>query len=173
MRVFKLLLFLVVVAVAALAYVVLVPFGPQHEVFVDIAPHTGTVGIASALERNGVVRSRWVFAALREIEGGSLKAGEYRFAEPASMLTVYDRLERGDVFTVELVIPEGFNLFDIAGAVQAAGLGSREAFLRGGGGGYGADPAVGSAGERRWRGTCFRIRTGSVGIRRCRRCCRR
>lgn len=129
MRVFKLLLFLLVVAVAAVGYVVLAPFGPEHELFVDIAPHTGTVGIGAALEEKGIVRSRWIFAALREIEGGSLKAGEYRFAEPASMLEVYRRLERGDVYTVEVMIPEGFNLFDVAGAVQAAGLGSRDGFL--------------------------------------------
>ena len=129
MRMWKLLLLLVLVAVAALGYVVLVPFGPSQATFVDIPARTGTVGIASALERGGAVRNRWVFAALREIEGGTLKAGEYRFGQPASMLEVYDRLRRGDVFTVAVVIPEGFNLFDVAGAVEAAGLASREDFL--------------------------------------------
>lgn len=129
MRVFKLLLFLVLVAGAAVGYLALVPFGASQPVFVQIPPRTGTLGIATALERAGVVRSRWVFAAMREIEGGTLKAGEYRFVAPASMTTVYDRLRRGDVFTVTVVIPEGDNLFDVAAAVEAAGLTSREAFL--------------------------------------------
>ncbi len=129
MRVLKLLLFLALVAVAALGYLVLVPFGPEHPVFVNIPPRTGTVGIAAALEGGGVVRSRWAFAALREVEGGTLKAGEYRFVQPASMLEVYQRLRRGDVFTVQVVIPEGYNLFDVAGAVEAAGLAPREEFL--------------------------------------------
>lgn len=129
MRVLKLLLLVVLVAVAALAYVVLAPYGPERAVFVEIPPRTGTLGIASALEAGGAVRSAWIFAMLREGEGGTLKAGEYRFAGPASMLTVYDRLRRGDVFTVALVIPEGYNLFDVAGAVEGAGLGSRESFL--------------------------------------------
>ena len=129
MRVLKLLMLVLVVAVAGLGYLVVASFGPGHETFVEIPPHTGTMGIASALEANGVVRNRWVFAALREVKGGTLKAGEYRFAQPASMLAVYDRLRRGDIFTVQVVIPEGYNLFDVAAAVEAAGLAPRDAFL--------------------------------------------
>ncbi len=129
MRVVKLLLFLFVVAGAALAYLVISPYGPASPTFVEIPAHTGTLEIATTLERQKAVRSRWVFAMLREMEGGTLKAGEYRFAQPASMLGVYDRVRRGDVFTVAVVIPEGYNLFDVAGAVEAAGLGTREEFL--------------------------------------------
>ena len=33
-----------------------------------------------------------------------------------------DRLRRGDVYTIQVVIPEGYNLFDVAGAIEAAGL---------------------------------------------------
>ena len=129
MRGLRWLLFLLVVAVAALGFLVLAPFGPEQPVFVDIPAHTGTLGMGTALEQGGVVRSRWLFAGLRELEGGSLKAGEYRFAEPASLLEVYRRLRRGDVFTVAVVIPEGYNLFDIALAVEAAGLASQQDFL--------------------------------------------
>ena len=128
-RVWKLLLLFVAVVVAALGYLVLVPFGPTAATFVDIPAHTGTLGIATALELGGAIRNRWIFAVLREMEGGTLKAGEYRFTQPASMLDVYDRLRRGDVFTVAVVVPEGYNLFDVAGAVEAAGLAPREAFL--------------------------------------------
>ncbi len=130
MRALRWLVFLGIVALAAVVYVVLAPFGPVGETFVEIAPRTGTVGIATALADAGVVRSAWMFAGLREIEGGTLKAGEYRFAQPASMLTVYGRMRRGDVYTVALVIPEGFDVFDVAQAVAAAGLGSQEAFLQ-------------------------------------------
>lgn len=129
MRVLKLLLFLVLVAVAAVGYFALVPFGPSQPIFVEIAPHTGTLGIAAALENAGAVRNRWLFAAMREVEGGTLKAGEYRFAAPASITAVYDRLRRGDVYTVLVVIPEGYNLFDVAAAVEGAGLTTRAAFL--------------------------------------------
>lgn len=130
MRLFRLLLFVLVVAALAVAYIVLAPYGPTAETFLDIAPHTGTEGIGAALEHGGVIRNRWVFTAMRELEGGTLKAGEYRFDHPASMLEVYDRLRRGDVYTVAIVVPEGFNVFDIAQAVEAAGLASHEAFLQ-------------------------------------------
>lgn len=130
MRAFRWLLLGLVFAVVGLVYMVLAPFGPPQPVFIEIPAHTGTLGIGSALEAGGAVRSGWVFAALREMQGGTLKAGEYRFGGPASMLAVYDRLRRGDVFTVQVVIPEGFTLFDVAAAVEAAGLAPREEFLR-------------------------------------------
>lgn len=129
-RVVKWLLLVVLVAAAALGYLAWAPFGPAQPTFVEIPPHLGTLGIATALEAGGVVRNRWMFAALREVEGGTLKAGEYRFGSPASMLTVYNRLRRGDVFTVAVVIPEGLNLFEVAAVVEKAGLASRESFLQ-------------------------------------------
>ena len=45
------------------------------------------------------------------------------------MKEVWDRIRRGDVYTVALTIPEGSNLFDIAAKVEAAGLGSKAAFI--------------------------------------------
>ena len=61
--------------------------------------------------------------------GGKLRAGEYRFDHRAPLSEVYNRLLRGDVYTRTLVIPPGYNIFDIADAVEKAGLGSRDAFL--------------------------------------------
>ena len=65
-----------------------------------------------------------------DIPAGTLRAGEYRFDHPAPLPEVYARIARGDVYTLAVVVPEGFNLFDVAGAVQSAGLGSSAAFLR-------------------------------------------
>jgi UPF0755 protein len=42
---------------------------------------------------------------------------------------VHDRLARGDIYVHTVVIPEGYNMFDIAQAIQDAGLGKREDFL--------------------------------------------
>ena len=122
-----LLLALIVLAIAG--YVVYAAYGPSSETFVDIAPGTGSKAIATQLERNGVIRSRFGFDLLRLTKGGTLKAGEYRFDHAVPMPDVYARLLRGDVYTRTLTIPEGYNIFDIAQAVEAAGLGSREAFL--------------------------------------------
>lgn len=112
------------------AWILLMPYGPTSDTYVDIPAHSGVLGVADALKHGGAIRSRWAFAALREMEGGTLKAGEYRFQHPASLLEVYRRVRRGDVFTIALVVPEGFDLFDIAAAVQKAGLASDQAFLQ-------------------------------------------
>ena len=85
--------------------------------------------IAAQLKQRGLIRSQDIFEAMRLIKGGTLKAGEYRFDHPAKMAEVFGRLERGDVYTVSLTIPEGSNLFDIAQRVEAAHLGDKEQFL--------------------------------------------
>jgi UPF0755 protein len=123
------LLLLILIAVAIAGYVVYAPFGPQTETFVDIAPGTGTQAIAAKLETRGVIRSRYGFDLLHLRKHGTLKAGEYRFDHAAPMTEVYARMVRGDVYTIALKIPEGYNIFDIAQAVADAGLGSRDAFL--------------------------------------------
>jgi UPF0755 protein len=61
--------------------------------------------------------------------GTNLQAGEYRFDKPASPLEVYGRIARGDIFYLELLVPEGFNMFDIAGALAKMGMVKPEAFL--------------------------------------------
>ncbi len=123
------LLLLGLIVAGAAVYVVHTPYGPSHETFVEIAPHTGTPAIAADLERAGIIRSRYGFEALREVLGGRLQAGEYRFDHPVPMTEVYRRIARGDVYTQALTIPEGYNIFDIAQAVQDQGFGSRDAFL--------------------------------------------
>ena len=60
----------------------------------------------------------------------SLKAGEYLFEKTADARQVHDRLAGGDVYYREVVVPEGFTMFDIAAAVEQAGLGSSEDFLK-------------------------------------------
>jgi len=129
-------LVVVLLVAAVVGFYGWVPFGPSRETFVEVAPGAGSAGIAKALEQAGVVRSRYAFEAVRfwkeltdRSKSQTLKAGEYRFDHPVSVFDVYSRLRRGDVYTVTVVVPEGFNLFDIAGAVEAAGLGSKEDFL--------------------------------------------
>ncbi|HVG26742.1 MAG TPA: endolytic transglycosylase MltG [Acidobacteriaceae bacterium] len=129
MRLLKTIFVLILVAGFAVAFLLFTPYGPRNETFVDIPPGRGTAGIGTQLQEAGVLRSGFELAALRVWRGGTLKAGEYRFDHPATPLEVYERLRRGDVYTVSLVVPEGYNIFDIAAAVQAAGLGSKERFL--------------------------------------------
>lgn len=129
MKFFTTLLLLALLLAAVAAALIYTPYGPSTETFVDILPGTGTQAIAAQLQHSGVIRSQYAFDLLRAIKGGTLKAGEYRFDHPAPTTDIYARLLRGDVYTRTLTIPEGYNIFDIAQAVETAGLGSREAFL--------------------------------------------
>ncbi len=130
MRLLGWVFLLALLAAGVEAYRVLAPFGPTRETFVEIAPGTGTVEIAAELKQAGIVRSKLAFEVLKQYRGGVLQAGEYRFDHPATMREVYERIARGDVYARTLLIPEGFNIFDVADAVQQAGLGSREEFLQ-------------------------------------------
>jgi len=129
------LLLLALVVAALAAWAVYVPIGPaagtsdEAATYVDIASGTGTRAIAAKLEEYGVLRSRFVFDLLRAVKGGKLIAGEYRFNRPATAIEVYARMVRGDVYTIPVTLPEGYTIFEIAQAVETAGLSSREAFL--------------------------------------------
>ena len=116
-------------APAATIWLVMVPYGPTTETFVELDPGSSTEVMGQKLEAAGVVRSEFAFDLLRLIKHGSLKAGEYRFDNSAPVTEVYDRIARGDVFTISITIPEGANMFDIAARVQQAGFGTREQFL--------------------------------------------
>lgn len=122
-------LLLVACAVAVGAYCVLVPFGPSSGTLIDISTGTSTSRIARLLKQHGIVRSRVAFDVLALVEGGTLKAGTYRFDHPMPLAEVYERLHDGDVYTIKVVIPEGSNIFDIGQRLQAAGLGTQAAFV--------------------------------------------
>jgi UPF0755 protein len=129
---FRTLLLLTLLCAAFAAYALYIPIGPASTasaIYVDIPPGTGTQAIAEKLEQARVIRSRFAFDLLRLRRGGKLIAGEYRFNHPAPATDVYDRIARGDTFSIALTIPEGYNIFDIAQAVASAGLAPRDAFL--------------------------------------------
>lgn len=105
------------------------PAGPTTEIFVEIPAGTPGIQIAALLKQQGMIRSKDLFEAMHLIKGGTLKAGEYRFDHPAKMAEVFDRLRRGDVYTVAVTFPEGSNLFDIAQRLETAKLGQKAGFI--------------------------------------------
>jgi UPF0755 protein len=126
-----LLLAAVLAAAAWLGYGLLLPIAPQgQERFVLLRPGSSARHIARDLKNAGAIRSEPAFLALHYWRGRPpLKAGEYKFDHPAAAREVYDRIVAGDIYVHTVVIPEGYNIFDIANAIQAAGLGSRDDFL--------------------------------------------
>src|SRR5580698_9075607 len=96
-----------------------------------LRPGYSTRRIASELKAAGIIRSEEAFVLWHEFHRHrSLKAGEYLFEKPANIIDLQKRLRRGDVYFHTVVVPEGFTMFDIARAIEAAGLGPAADFLK-------------------------------------------
>ncbi len=118
-------------ASAWLAWALWAPLSPPAQTYVLLHSGYSTRRIARELKQAGVIRSAdafvlWHYAHPQR----SLKAGEYRFEQDANAITIHDRLARGEIYVHTVVIPEGYTLFEIAKAMEAAGLCRQEDFLK-------------------------------------------
>lgn len=120
-----------ILAVAAwLAWALLTPMAPGSQKFILLRPGFSTRRIAAELRSAGVIRNTDAFILWHYLHHRrSLKAGEYLFEKSANTVDIHDRLVRGDIYVHTVVIPEGFNIFDIAQAMQDAGLCPKQEFL--------------------------------------------
>jgi UPF0755 protein len=131
----RLLLLLQIVLILAAGYTYFALYRPYRgfpagAVFVDIPHGASQRTIARLLAENGVVRSRIAFEALcRSRKRRTLEAGEYYFNHPSTAFEVFDAVANGRVYVKELVVPEGFTMFDIADLAASGGFLSREDFL--------------------------------------------
>ena len=123
---------LALVALAAwLVWALWLHVSPAAQKFVMLRPGYSTRRIARELKSAGVIRNASAFVLWHAFHRHpSLKAGEYLFEHDANALDVHNRLARGDIYIHTVVIPEGFNLFDIAKAIEDAGLGPAQDFLK-------------------------------------------
>ena len=129
----KFFIFVCVVLLAAgawLAWALWLPVTPPGTKYVLLRPGWSSKHIALELKNQGVIRDAHAFLLMHYVTVHSLKAGEYKFDQPASGRDVLNRLVKGDIFIHTVVIPEGFNMYDVAAAVEEAGLGKREDFLK-------------------------------------------
>jgi len=129
------IVWLILVAVVGFAgwfaWAVLMPTEPSGQTFVLLRPGYSTHRIAAELKTAGLIRSEEAFVLWHYYHHGrSLKAGEYLFDKPSNIIDIQKRLRRGDVYFHTVVVPEGFTMFDIARAIEAAGLGSANDFLK-------------------------------------------
>jgi UPF0755 protein len=132
MRAFFTLLLLAILGVGGwLAWALLLPVAPDGQKFVLLRAGYSARRIAGELQSAGVIRSADAFVLWHYLHHRrSLQAGEYRFETAADTRRIFDRLAHGDVYYRDIVVPEGFTIFDIAQAVENAGLGPGEDFLK-------------------------------------------
>lgn len=128
---FTFLLLLVIAGAGWLAWGLWLPVSPNGQKFVMLRPGFSTRRIARELKAAGVIRSTQAFVLWHSMHRQpSLKAGEYLFERDANAIEIHNRLARGDVYFHQVVVPEGYNMFDIAAAIQSAGLGQATDFLK-------------------------------------------
>ena len=101
------------------------------EQFVEIPPSTSTAEIGRRLIEGGIIRDEIAFrtALWRTGRARSLKAGEYRFAEPLTALEAVETLARGDVYARRITFPEGLTILEMAALYESRGFGSAPDFI--------------------------------------------
>jgi UPF0755 protein len=131
LRTLIILFLIVVLAVGgSVAWLVHGPITPPANTSLLLRPGYSTRRIAAELKKAGVIRSAVAFRLWHWLHPKpSLKAGEYRFENAASFPQVYERIARGDIYFHVVTIPEGYTMFDVAKAMEDAGLGSAADFL--------------------------------------------
>ncbi len=122
----------VIVGCGLAAYWYFTPYRGFHtETFIEIERGMSSRVIADKLQRQGVVRSRWAFLAIHLLHPHSpLQAGEYRFGTAETPWQVFNKIRRGEIFYEEFTVPEGSNMFDIAGLLRSSDTVTAPAFLK-------------------------------------------
>jgi UPF0755 protein len=99
---------------------------PAGETFLEIPRGANSEEVADLLLKNRILRNRLPFIIyLRYTKTGRhIKAGEYRFSEPATPAHIAQRLIRGDVYFRAITIPEGLTARETIELLTKAGLGN-------------------------------------------------
>jgi UPF0755 protein len=98
--------------------------GPlESNKIVFIAPGTGVRAMANQLTEDGVIDNPYVFLGVVKFKDLSqkLKAGEYALPAHISLVTLIDKIARGDVMVRKITIPEGLSSYDVVSIFNAAG----------------------------------------------------
>ncbi len=128
-----LITFLLLIAILAggwIGWAAYAPISPHAPTAILLHSGYSTKRIAAELQKAGVIRSARAFRLWHRLHPQpSLKAGEYLFERSANLPDVYGRIARGDIYFHTVTIPEGYTMFDIAKAMEDAGLGPAQDFL--------------------------------------------
>ncbi|HHY10641.1 MAG TPA: endolytic transglycosylase MltG [Firmicutes bacterium] len=98
---------------------------------VHVAPGMSAGEIAVLLKNEGLIPNAAVFLLLTKIIRAEqhLQAGYYLLNSAMSSLEIIDHLRTGDVATERVVIPEGFEIKQIAGLLAERGLAEKDRFI--------------------------------------------
>jgi UPF0755 protein len=125
-----------VVIVAAVVFVTWVRIGitrpagnaSSPAVRVEVPHGQAFSALARRLADEGVISSPWtikLFAAMRGYDR-RIHSGTYEFSAGERPVDILARLMAGDVLTLDVTVPEGFTVWDIAGAFVSANIDSSD-----------------------------------------------
>ncbi len=108
------------------------PFGATEEKVVEVPAGANARQVVRLLARGGVLSDEtlaWRYLRLWKRDRRPMKAGEYAFSGPLRPDDVLEKVYRGDVKIYHFTVPEGLRMEEIAGIVEAAGLGKASELL--------------------------------------------
>ncbi len=91
-----------------------------------VEPGTSFTSVVQELEARGLVRRAWTLRLYARSTGQDrrVQQGTYEFATGTPPIDLLRALARGDVLAFSITIPEGFNLWQVAGAFDSVGIDS-------------------------------------------------
>lgn len=122
--------FLGVILISAGIYFFALPISGTAGVHFEIKNGISSMEIASNLEKQNLIRSKWAFLAILKLERKTIKAGVYEFSPPFHVFTIFSKLSKGEVDETVVTFPEGFSIKDMAGRLEEKGVIKKEDFLK-------------------------------------------
>ena len=121
-------LFLVLTEV--ITYLLYLPKNIEPPKVVEIRYGTPVPKIAEILEKEGIIRSKYLFLILHSIERAKLEAGEYEFKGSLNVVDVYRYLKEGKYKLYRITVKEGYDLYDIARELEKNKICKAKDFLK-------------------------------------------
>ena len=96
------------------------PKGEAIETVFDVPRGSGLSSIAARLEKDGLIKSAFVFKLVTKLRGNeaNFKAGEFIITQPASMSKIYETLAEGKAVLYPFTAPEGLTSAQIMRAME-------------------------------------------------------
>lgn len=103
----------------------------KEEVVFEVYSGDTVTSIAGRLKSEGVIGDTTRFRILSKLlrKDTSMKIGVYVIETNMSFNDLIDRLSSGVSYSVKVTIPEGYNMFEIAGVMEDSGLCTSNQFL--------------------------------------------
>lgn len=94
---------------------------------VTVAPGAPFVSVVDSLEQKNLIRRAWTltFFARATRADKKVSRGTYEFARGTTPLQILRAFVEGDILAVSVTVPEGYNMWQVAGAFRPAGVGPK------------------------------------------------